>query len=109
MRNFPGGGNMKKMMKEMQKLQKDMQESQEAIENEEFEVSVGGGVVKLTINGKKEVLSMDIDPDVVDSDDIETLTDLIIAAVNQGITTAEEKMNESMGKYTQGLNLPGMF
>ena len=52
---------------------------------------------------------MDIDPDVVDPDDIETLTDLIIAAVNQGITTAEEKMNESMGKYTQGLNLPGMF
>ncbi len=109
MRNFPGGGNMKKMMKEMEKLQKSMKESQDAVEAEEFEVSVGGGAVTLVINGKKEVLSMKIDPEVVDPDDVDTLTDLIIAAVNQGIKTAEEKMDSSMGQFTKGLNLPGLF
>lgn len=109
-KGFPmGGGNMNNMMKQMQKLQKQMEDMQENLHKEEVEASVGGGVVKVVVNGQKELLKITIDEAVVDPDDIETLQDLIIAAVNEGMRAAEEKAEGQMKKITGGLNLPGMF
>ncbi len=102
------GGNMGSMMKQMQKMQKQMQKMQEEAESKEFDVSVGGGAVVVKINGKKEVTDIFLKEEVVDPDDIEMLQDLLISAVNEAIRKAEEAMNDSMGKLTQGLNIPGL-
>ena len=82
-----GGGpaNMQSMLKQAQKMQEDMAAMQEELEAREYEVSAGGGVVNVKVNGKKEILSVKIEPEVVDPDDIETLEDLIVAAVNEAI------------------------
>lgn len=109
MGGMQGGANMNNMMKQVQKMQKQMQEAQEAIELKEFEVSAGGGAINVKINGKKEIVAINIKPEVVDPDDVEMLEDLILAAVNEAIRTAEEVINKEMGKFTGGLNLPGMF
>lgn len=109
MKGFQGGPNMKNMMKQMEKLQKNMEEQKAQVEAQEFEAAAGGGVVKVTINGKKEITAIELDPEVVDADDIETLTDLLIAAVNSAITTSEAEMEKAMGQFTQGLNIPGLF
>lgn len=110
-KGFKGGGmpNMGNMMKQAQKMQKEMKKKQEEIEAKELEVSAGGGAVKLTITGKKEVISMEIDQSVVDPEDVEMLQDLIIAAVNEGIRKAEEMMNKEMEQITGSLGMPGMF
>lgn len=109
-RRFPqGGGQMKNMMKQMEKLQKEMAEQQKEIENSTFETSAGGGVVKVTINGKKEIVDLEIDPEVIDPEDVDTLKDLLMAAVNAAIKEAEGKMEKAMGSFTQGLNIPGLF
>ncbi len=102
-------GNMGNMMKQVQKMQAQMQKAQEDIENQEFTASAGGGALKVKVNGKKELLSIDIDEDVVDPDDVEMLQDLIIAAVNEAMRTADETMNKEMGKLTGGMNIPGLF
>lgn len=102
-------GNMNNMMKQVQKMQRDMQEAQEKIESEEFEATAGGGAIKVTVNGKKEVLSIDLKPEVVDPDDIEMLQDLIIVAVNEALKTAEDTMSKSLSKFTGGMNIPGLF
>lgn len=106
---MPGGGNMNNMLKQVQKMQKQMQQAQDEVELKEFEVSAGGGAINVKINGKKEIVAMNIKPEVVDPDDIEMLEDLIVAAVNEAIRTAEEVISKEMGKFTGGLNLPGMF
>ena len=82
-----GGGpqNMNAMIKQAQKMQEDMEALQAELDEREYDISAGGGMVTLKINGKKEVLSMDIKPEIVDPDDTETLADIIIAAVNEGI------------------------
>ncbi|WP_440897345.1 YbaB/EbfC family nucleoid-associated protein [Amphibacillus sp. Q70] len=100
-------GNMNKMMKQMQKMQKDMVKAQEELQEMTFDATAGGGMVKVTANGKKEILDVEINEDVVDPDDIEMLQDLIIAATNEVLTKIEEITNEKMGKFTQGMNLPG--
>lgn len=102
-------GNMGNMMKQVQKMQAQMQKAQEDIENQEFTASAGGGALKVKVNGKKELISIDIDEDVVDPDDVEMLQDLIIAAVNEAMRTADETMNKEMGKLTGGMNIPGLF
>ncbi len=82
---------------------------QQETENEEVEATSGGGAVKVVVNGKKELVSIKIDPDAVDPDDVETLEDLVKAAVNEGIGKADEMMSEKMGAITGGLNIPGLF
>ncbi len=106
-----GGGpnNMQSMLKQAQKMQEDMAAMQAELEAREYDVSAGGGVVKVKINGKKEVLSVNISPEVVDPDDIETLEDLIVAAVNEGIKKVEAVSSEEMQKITGSIGLPGMF
>ena len=100
-----GAGNMQAMIR---KMQEDMVAKQEELEAREYEVSCGGGVVSLKMNGKKEVLSVKLAEEVVDPDDIETLEDLIVAAVNEAIKKVESEASEEMGKLTGGLNIPGM-
>ena len=106
-----GGGpsDMQSMIKQAQKMQDDMAAMQAELEEREYDVAAGGGVVNLKINGKKEVLSVKIAPEVVDSDDIETLEDLIVAAVNEAIKKVEAISAEEMSKITGSMSLPGMF
>ncbi|MCT4687635.1 YbaB/EbfC family nucleoid-associated protein [Vallitalea sp.] len=107
-----GGGmpnNMNNLMKQAQKMQKKMQEMQEDLDNQVFEASAGGGAVTVTVTGKKEVTKVNINPEVVDEDDVEMLEDLILAAVNEAMRTADEKVNQQMSKVTGGLNMPGLF
>lgn len=102
-------GNMNNMMRQMQKMQKQMAKAQEDLKEEKVEASVGGGVVTVVANGHKQILEVHIDEAVVDPDEIEDLQDLIIAAVNEALNKVDELANEKMGKFTKGLNLPGMF
>ncbi|MBK1813498.1 YbaB/EbfC family nucleoid-associated protein [Clostridium sp. YIM B02505] len=109
---FPGGfggGNMNNLMKQAQKLQKDMEDMQKDLENKEFEASVGGGAVVVKVNGKKEIKSINIKPEVVDPDDVEMLEDLVLSAVNEALRKAEDETANKMGKLTGGLNMPGLF
>jgi len=106
-----GGGpsNMQSMIKQAQKMQEDMAAKQAELEEREYDVAAGGGVVNVKINGKKEVLNVKIDPEVVDPDDVETLEDLIVAAVNEAIKTVESVSAEEMSKITGSMSIPGMF
>ncbi|MBR2930341.1 MAG: YbaB/EbfC family nucleoid-associated protein [Clostridia bacterium] len=100
-----GAGNMQAMIK---KMQEDMVAKQEELEARTYEVSSGGGVVTVRINGKKEIQSVKLAEEVVDPDDIETLEDLVVAAVNEAIKRVESDASEEMSKLTGGLNIPGM-
>ena len=109
-----GGGpqNMSAMIRQAQKMQEDMEALQADLDEREYDVSAGGGMVKLKINGKREVLSIDISPDIVDPDDVETLADIITAAINEGIKRVDDTNAAEMSKVTGsmgGLGLPGMF
>lgn len=107
---FPGGGmpnNMNNLMKQAQRMQQQMADKQAELETKDFEAVVGGGVVKAVVTGKKELKSITIDPDAVDPEDVEMLQDLIIAAVNQALKSADDSVNGEMSKLTGGLNLPG--
>ena len=106
---FPGGANMNNMMKQVKKMQEQMEKAQQEIEEKEFESTSGGGVVSATVNGKKEVIAIKIDPDVIDPEDSEMLEDLIIAAINDAMKKADEYSGETMGKLTGGLNIPGLM
>jgi len=104
--NF-GGMNMNNLMKQAQRMQKQMEEVQAELETKRFEVTSGGGAVKVTITGKKVIEEIIISPDVVDPNDIEMLQDLILTAVNEAVRTADETVNKEMGKITGGSGLPG--
>lgn len=104
-----GMGNMNKIMKQVQKMQKDMLKLQEELKEKTVEATAGGGVVKAVASGKKQLVSVEIQPEVVDPDDIEMLQDLILAAVNEALQKAEDMVTDEMGKITGGMNLPGMF
>ena len=106
-----GGGpqNMNAMLKQAQKMQEDMNAMQAELETKEYEISAGGGMVKLTITGKKEIKNVKISPDIVDPDDIETLEDILTAAVNEAIKRVEDSAAEEMSKITGSLNIPGLF
>ena len=105
---IPQNGGAANMQAMIRKMQEDMVAKQEELETREYEVSAGGGVVTVKMSGKKEVLSVKIAEEVVDPDDIETLEDLIVAAVNEAIKKVEAEAGEEMGKLTGGLNIPGM-
>ena len=106
-----GGGpqNMQAMLRQAQKMQEDVAAKQEELDAREYEVSAGGGVVTIKINGKREILSIDLKPEIVDPDDIETLSDILIAAVNEAIKRVDETNNAEMNKITGQMSLPGLF
>ena len=107
---FPGGmGNMNNLLKQAQRLQNQMQSMQEEIEASEFEGSAGGGAVVAKVNGKKELIALNIKPEVVDPDDVEMLEDLVFSAVKQALEKASEETSEKMGKLTGGMGMPGLF
>jgi nucleoid-associated protein EbfC len=103
------GGNMQNMMKQMQKMQKKMAEAQEELGEKKVEGTAGGGMVTVTVTGHKEIVDVVIKPEVVDPDDIDMLQDLVLAATNDALKKAEELTNQTMGQFTKGMNLPGMF
>lgn len=104
-----GKGNMQGMMKQMQKMQKQMEEAQEKLGEERLEGAAGGGMVKVIVSGDKKVVDVVVDPSVIDPEDAEMLQDLIVIATNDAMAKAEELTNSTMGQFTKGLNLPGMF
>lgn len=103
---YPGGGmpnNMNNLMKQAQKMQKDMADMQEKLDDMTFDATVGGGVVTAQVNGKKVVTKLTIDPDAVDPDDVEMLEDMVLAAVNEALKQADEKINSQMSSMTGGM------
>lgn len=104
-----GMGNMQKMMKQMQKMQKDMAKAQEDLAEKTVEGTAGGGMVTVIVNGQKEVVEVNIKEEVVDPEDIEMLQDLVLAATNDALKKMDDLTNETMGQFTKGMNLPGMF
>ncbi len=106
-----GGGpqNMQSMIRQAQKMQEDMEKAQAELDAKEYETQAGGGAVKVKINGKREILSLTLAPEIVDPDDIETLADAVTAAVNEAIKKVEAENSETMNKITGNLNVPGMF
>jgi nucleoid-associated protein EbfC len=103
-----GMPNMGQLLKQAQKFQSKMAELQEELNQRTVETSAGGGMVTVVVNGKQELLSIAIDPEVVDPEDVEMLQDLILAAVNDAMNRAKEMTNEEMGKLTKGMNIPGL-
>lgn len=107
----PGGGGqaaMQKQMQQMQAMQRQMEEMQQELEQKEIEATAGGGVVSVTVNGKKELTKVSIKPEAVDPDDVEMLEDLILAAANEALRQVEELSQNEMSKLTGGLNIPGL-
>ena len=101
------GMNMNNIMKQAQKMQRQIEQTKTELEQRSFAVTSGGGAVKVTVSGKKEITELIISPDVVDPDDIEMLQDLVISAVNEAIRQAEEAMANEMNKLGGGMGLPG--
>ena len=101
-----GGGFNMNMIKQAQKMQQDMQKMQAELEAKEYSAQAGGGVVSATVTGKRELVSLTIEPEAVDPDDVEMLQDMIVAAVNEAIRSAETDMADNMRQITGGLNLP---
>lgn len=107
---FPGGmGNMNNLMKQAKKMQDQMVKMQEELEGRTVEASAGGGVITVTVSGKKEIIALEIQPAAVDPEDVEMLQDLIMAAVNEGLRKADEMVQGEMMKITGGMGMPGLF
>lgn len=104
-----GGGMNMNMIKQAQKMQQDMLKMQEEMESKEYEATAGGGMVKAVVNGKHEVLSLTINPEAVDPEDVEMLQDMVVAAVNEAMRKGEAEAAQNMSKLTGGLNLGGLF
>lgn len=108
-RGMPGGGNQAAMMKQVQKMQQEMLRMQEEMENKTYSASTGGGMVTASVNGKHEVVDLQINPEAVDPDDVEMLQDMIIGAVNEAMRAADTDSANNMSRLTGGLNLGGLF
>ena len=108
---FPGmgGGNMQQLARQAAKLQQQIQNAQDELAQREYEAAAGGGVVTARVNGKHELVSLDIKPEAVDPDDVEMLSDLIVAAINTAMKQAADDSEKTMGKLTGGINMPGLF
>ena len=100
-----GMGNM---MKQAQKLQSKIFKLQEEMADKTVEASVGGGMIKVTANGKQQLVSINIEPEVLDPDDVQMLEDLIVSGVNEALRKAQEMVSEEMNKLTGGFNIPGL-
>lgn len=101
--------NMSNVVKQAQKMQEEMEKVQAELEDKTVEATAGGGMVTVTANGKKEIVSLKINPEAVDPEDVETLEDLVTVAVNDAIKQADEMMAEGMSAITGGLSIPGLF
>ena len=108
-RGMPGGMNQAAMVRQAQKMQQDMMRMQEEMENKTYSATAGGGMVTATVNGKHEVLNLEIKPEAVDPDDVEMLQDMVIAAVNEAMRAADTDAANNMSRLTGGLNLGGLF
>ncbi len=108
-RGMPGGMNQAAMMKQAQKMQQEMLRMQEEMETKTWSATAGGGMVTATVNGKHEVVDLKINPEAVDPDDVEMLQDMIIAAVNEAMRTADAEAAQNMSRLTGGMNLGGLF
>ena len=108
-RGMPGGMNQAAMMKQAQKMQQELLRMQQEQEAKTYTASAGGGMVSATVNGKHELVDMKINPEAVDPDDVEMLQDMLIAAVNEAMRTADNDAAQNMSRLTGGLNLGGMF
>lgn len=104
-----GGFNMQGLMKQAQKMQEKIQKAQEELKHKTIEATVGGGMIKVVFNGAQELVSIEIDKEAVDPEDVETLQDLVLSAVNTGLKKSQEMVQEEMGDITGGMNIPGMF
>jgi len=114
-----GMGNMQEMLRQAQQMQQDMETKRAELDAAEYDVAAGGGAVRVRINGKRRILSLQIEPDIVDPDDIETLQDIVAAAVNEAIRKVDDTEAEEMGKITGPMSalggmgglggMPGMF
>jgi len=104
-----GGGMNMNMMKQAQKMQQELLKMQQEMESKTFSATSGGGMVEATVNGKHELTALTIDPEAVDPEDVEMLQDMVIAAVNEAMRTAESESAASMSKLTGGLNLGGLL
>lgn len=104
-----GGMNQANMMRQIQQLQEEMAKAQESLETKTVEVSMGGGAVTVVMNGHQKIVSLKLDKDAVDPEDVETLQDMIVAAVNQAVDKSQEMAEQSMKGLTGGLNIPGLF
>ncbi len=100
---------MGKMLKQAQQLQSKMVKLQEELAEKTVEATAGGGMVKVVANGKQQIVSIQIEREVVDPDDVEMLQDLIIAAVNEALSKSQEMVSEQMNQLTGGLNIPGLM
>ena len=104
-----GSNNINAMIKQAQKMQEDMAAKQEELDAREYDVSAGGGVVGVKINGKREILEINIEPEIVDPDDIETLSDILVAAINEAIKRVNDTNEKEMAAITGQISMPGMF
>lgn len=110
-KGYGGGGanNIQQLARQAQKLQDDMEAVSAELETKEYEAAAGGGAVKVTVTGKMELTKVDIQPEVVDPDDVEMLADLVMAAANEALRAAAKEKEERMDSISGGLNIPGMF
>ena len=108
-RNMGGMGNMNNMIRQAQKMQEQMLKAQESLAEKVIEASVGGGAVNVKVNGKKELIELNISPDAVDPEDVEMLQDMIMSAVNEALRKADEEAAQSLGSITGGMSIPGLF
>ena len=108
-RGMPGGMNQAAMMKQAQKMQQELLRMQEEQENKVYTASAGGGMVSASVNGKHELVNLEINPEAVDPDDVEMLQDMVMAAVNEAMRTADAEAANNMSRLTGGLNLGGLF
>ena len=110
-KGYGGGGtnNIQQLARQAQKIQDDMEAASAELEHKEYEAAAGGGAVKVTVSGKPELVKVDIQPEVVDPEDVEMLADLIMAAANEALRTAAKEKEEKMDAISGGLNIPGMF
>ena len=106
---MPGSMNQMQMMKQAQKMQQELQRMQEEQETKTYCAKAGGGMVEATVNGKHEVVGLTINPEAVDPDDVEMLQDMVIAAVNEAMRTADAEAAQNMARLTGGMNLGGLF
>ena len=101
--------NMGQMMKQVQKMQKDMMKAQEELKQKTVVATAGGGMVTVIASGDKRILEVNIKEEVVDPDDVEMLQDLILAATNEALKKVDELTDQDLGKFTKGMNIPGLF
>lgn len=101
--------NMGQMMKQVQKMQKDMMKAQEELKQKTVEATAGGGMVTVIASGDKRILEVKIAEEVVDPDDVEMLQDLVLAAMNEALKKVDELTEQDLGKFTKGMNIPGLF